>query len=170
VQEAGDIKALVDEFSNFARMPKIQIKTADLHEIIQLSVNPFKGIFTDIQFETHFSEEVPSPMRLDPEHMRRVFINLIDNAIDAMNKQGVITIRTGYDAEQERVLIEVGDTGPGIPDEDKLRLFLPHFSTKKKGSGLGLAIVKQIISEHNGNIHVEDNKPLGAKFIIQVPK
>jgi two-component system nitrogen regulation sensor histidine kinase NtrY len=170
IQEAGTIKALVDEFSNFARMPKIQLKTADLHEIIQLSVSPFKGIYTEISFETEFSDEIPSPIRLDPEHIRRVFINLIDNAIDAMNKQGVITIRTEYDARQERVRIEVGDTGPGIPDEDKPRLFLPHFSTKKKGTGLGLAIVRQIITEHNGTIHVEDNKPLGAKFIIQVPK
>ena len=101
--------------------------------------------------------------------MRRVFINLFDNAIDAMNKQGIVEIRTTYDKLQPRVSIEISDSGPGISDEDKEKLFLPYFSTKKKGTGLGLAIVNQIVSEHKGSIQVEDNKPTGAKFVIQLP-
>ena len=169
VQEAGTIKALVDEFSNFARMPKIQLQPTDLHNIIQQAITPFKGIFTEVKFNTSFSGEVPSPIRLDPEQMRRIFINLIDNAIDAMNKQGEVMIQTSFDQKQQRAQVEISDTGPGISEEDKEKLFLPHFSTKKKGTGLGLAIVNQIISEHKGSIHIEDNKPIGAKFIIQVP-
>jgi len=169
VQEAGTIKSLVDEFSNFARMPKIQLRSADLHEIIQLSISPFKGIFTEITFSTLLAKDLPFPIKIDPEQIRRVFINIIDNAIDAMNKQGKIFITTAFDKSVRHVTIEIADTGPGIPDEDKEKLFLPHFSTKKKGTGLGLAIVSQIISEHDGTIRVEDNQPLGAKFIIQVP-
>lgn len=169
VQEAGTIKALVDEFSNFARMPKIQLVPTDLHTIIQQAITPFKGIFTEITFNASFSEEVPSPMRLDPEQMRRIFINLIDNAIDAMNKQGEVKIQTSFDQKRKQAQIEISDTGPGISEKDKEKLFLPHFSTKKKGTGLGLAIVNQIINEHNGSIHIEDNKPIGAKFIIRVP-
>jgi two-component system nitrogen regulation sensor histidine kinase NtrY len=86
-----------------------------------------------------------------------------------MNKQGEVGIRTSFDKLQQRVSIEISDSGPGISEEDKEKLFLPYFSTKKKGTGLGLAIVNQIINEHKGTIHVEDNKPLGARFVIQLP-
>lgn len=169
VQEAGTIKSLVDEFSNFARMPKIKLQSADIHDIIMQAITPFRGIFSSIKFSTHFSDDVPSPFRFDPEQMKRVFINLIDNAIDAMNKQGEVRIKTSFNKIQNFVRIEVGDSGPGISEEDREKLFLPNFSTKKKGTGLGLSIVNQIISEHNGSIHVEENQPLGAKFVIQVP-
>ncbi len=169
VQEAGTIKSLVDEFSNFARMPKVQLQPADIHEVIHQTIDPFKDIYTEIKFETLFSDDVPSPIRIDPEKMKRVFINFIDNAVDAMNKKGEIRIQTSFEKPQQRVRIEIADSGPGISEEDKNKLFLPHFSTKKKGTGLGLAIINQIISEHNGTIQIEDNKPMGAKFIIQVP-
>jgi len=169
VQEAGTIKALVDEFSRFARMPKIQLQMADIHSIAQQATTPFQGIFTEVKFVLDFAEDIPSPIRVDPEQMRRVLINLIDNAIDAMNKQGEVTISTSFIKIQNRARIEIADSGPGISEEDKEKLFLPHFSTKKKGTGLGLAVVNQIISEHKGTIHVEDNQPLGAKFIIQIP-
>ena len=169
VQEVRIIKSLIDEFSNFARMPKIQRQPTDFHKTIQQAITPFRGIFTEIKFITSLDEDVPSPVKVDPEQMRRLFINLIDNAIDAMNKQGEIKIQTSFNINRREIKIEVSDTGPGIPEEDKAKLFLPDFSTKKKGTGLGLAIVSQIINEHNGTIHIEDNRPLGAKFIIQVP-
>ena len=169
VQEAGTIKSLVDEFSNFARMPKIQLQPSDIHEILQQAMAPFTGIYSGIEFQRDFADSVPVPIKADQEQMRRVFINLFDNAIDAMNKQGRIKISTAYLEEQHRVRIEVADSGPGISDEDKEKLFLPYFSTKKKGTGLGLAIVNQIISEHKGTIHVEDNAPLGARFVILLP-
>jgi len=169
VNEARTIKSLIDEFSNFARMPNIRLQSEDIHEIITQTISPFKGIFVDIEFETLFSSGVPSLIQIDPEQMRRVFINLLDNAIDAMNKKGKIQIRTSFEEQNRVVKIEVSDSGPGISIKDKEKLFLPHFSTKKKGTGLGLAIVHQIINEHNGSIEVESNQPYGAKFIIRIP-
>ena len=169
VQEAGTIKSLVDEFSNFARMPKIQLMDADIHDIIHQAIAPFRGIFSEVKFQTDFAADTPLSIKVDPEQMRRVFINLFDNAIDAMNKQGEVGIRTSYNSGKQRVSIDISDSGPGISEEDKEKLFLPYFSTKKKGTGLGLAIVNQVISEHKGTIHVEDNKPMGARFVIQLP-
>jgi two-component system nitrogen regulation sensor histidine kinase NtrY len=169
VQEARTIKSLVDEFSNFARMPGIDLQSTDIHKIIEQTVSLFKGIFADIEFEVLFSSDVPSPIQTDPDQMKRAFINLIDNAIDAMNKKGKITIRTSYDRRNQRVKIEISDSGPGISLKDKEKLFLPHYSTKKKGTGLGLAIVDQVINEHNGSIDIENIQPHGAKFTIQIP-
>ncbi len=169
VQEARTIKSLVDEFSNFARMPSIRLQSADLHLIIEQTISLFTGIFSDIEFETQFSPEIPAPLLIDPDQMRRVFINLIDNAIDAMNKKGKIQISTSFDKNQQQVNIEIADFGPGIPLKERDRLFNPNYSTKKKGTGLGLAIVNQVVGEHNGSIEVEANKPHGAKFIIQIP-
>jgi len=169
VQEARAIKSLVDEFSNFARLPIIRLQPVDIHEVIKGTVSLFKDIFAEITFETRLSSKVPSAIQVDPEKMKRVFINILDNAIDAMDKKGKIKIHSSFDDLNQMVKIEIRDTGPGISMEDKEKLFLPHFSTKKKGTGLGLAIVHQIISEHNGTIVVENIKPHGAKFIIQVP-
>jgi len=169
VEEARTIKSLVDEFSNFARMPSVRLEASDLHQILDQTVALFRGIFTDIEFDVLFSAKVPSKIQIDSEQMKRVFINLIDNAIDAMNKKGEIIIQTDFDKKLSRVIIELSDSGPGISTEDKEKLFLPNFSTKKKGTGLGLAIANRIINEHNGSIKVEDNKPQGAKFIIHIP-
>lgn len=169
LQEARSIKALVDEFSNFARLPRVQLQPHDLHETISQVVSLFRGIFSEINFEVDLAQDVPSPLMIDPEGIKRVLINLFDNAIEAMNKKGKISLKTRWDKIQNRVLIEIADNGPGIPAEDKNKLFLPYFSTKRKGTGLGLAIVHQIIKEHNGSISVDDNLPHGAKFIIQLP-
>lgn len=169
VQEARTIKSLVDEFSNFARMPSILLQSADLHLIVEQTISLFTGIFSEIEFETHLSPDMPAPIMIDPDQIRRVFINLIDNAIDAMNKKGKIRISTSFDKIQQRVNIEIADFGPGIAQKEREKLFHPHYSTKKRGTGLGLAIVNQVISEHNGSIEVEDNKPHGAKFVIQIP-
>ncbi len=169
IQEARTIKNLIDEFSNFARMPKIDLKDNDIHEIIKQTIVPFQGIFSDIEFKTQYDSSIPRRIKLDKEQIKRALTNIIDNAIDAMNKKGIIEIKTHFDKSFNRIRIEIADTGPGIPEKDKQKLFLPHFSTKKKGTGLGLAIVSQVITEHNGTIKIEDNKPIGTKFIIQVP-
>lgn len=169
VQEARTIKALVDEFSNFARMPRVHMQSTDIHEIIEQAVSLFKGLFKDIEFKVLYSFSVPSPIQTDPEQMKRVFINILDNAIHAMNKKGEIKIQTSFVKKEQRVKIEIADSGHGISLKDKGKLFLPHFSTKKKGTGLGLAIVNQVINEHNGSINVENNHPHGTKFVIQIP-
>jgi two-component system nitrogen regulation sensor histidine kinase NtrY len=169
IQESRTIKNLVDEFTNFARLPVISLSPANLHNLIEQTVSLFKGIYRDIEFEVLYSAEVPPQIYLDAEQMKRVFVNIISNSIEAMDKKGKINITTNYLKEAKNVQIEISDTGPGISEADKAKLFTPHFSTKKKGSGLGLTIVHQIVSEHNGTIKVVDNIPHGAKFIIQIP-
>ncbi len=169
IQEAQTIKALVDEFSDFARLPKINLQPASLSDILRQVANLFRGIFADIAFDIRIAPDVPAEVRLDAEQIKRVFINLIDNAIDAMNKKGTITLLADFDRDSRRVLVTVTDTGPGLPVGDADKIFLPTFSTKKKGRGLGLAIVSQIVREHDGLIRVENNRPMGAKFIIELP-
>jgi len=169
VQETRAIKTLVDEFSKFARMPEVHIQSVNIHEIIEQTVSLFKGIFNGVEFELNLSPDVPLSIRTDPDQMKRVFINIIDNAIHAMNKKGLVKIQTSFNSELRNLKIEIADSGPGISARDMDKLFLSNFSTKKKGAGLGLAIVNQVISEHNGSISVEANEPHGAKFIIHIP-
>jgi two-component system nitrogen regulation sensor histidine kinase NtrY len=169
IREAQTIKSLVDEFSDFARLPKIDLRPASLADIIGQVTALFRNIFADIVFEVDVDPDVPAVLALDPEPIKRVFINLIDNAIDAMNKKGKILIHATLDRDTRQVKVEVEDDGPGILVEDKDKLFLPHFSTKKKGTGLGLAIINQIMKEHNGKIDVENVKPHGAKFTLRLP-
>lgn len=168
VQEARTIKALVDEFSNFARLPNIRLESSDIHEIIEQSISPYLGIFNDIKFETRFSSEVPPSLLVDSDQMKRVFMNIFDNAIDAMEQKGTIKIKTFYDRDTKKLSIEISDQGPGIAVGDKDKIFLPDYSTKKKGTGLGLAIVNQVIVEHNGSIDFSNIDPHGAKFTIKI--
>lgn len=169
VQEARTIKALVDEFSNFARLPTIRLDSADIHEIIEQAISPYLGIFNTIKFETRFSSEVPSTIQVDSDQMKRVFMNIFDNAIDAIEQKGTITIRTFYDKSKKKMKIEISDLGPGIAVDDSNKIFLPDYTTKKKGTGLGLAIVNQVIIEHNGSIDFHNLEPHGAKFTIEIP-
>ncbi|MHB8055960.1 MAG: sensor histidine kinase, partial [Candidatus Aminicenantales bacterium] len=169
IQEAQTIKSLVDEFSDFARLPKTNLQPVSLAEILHQVAALFRGIFTEIVFDIRIAPDVPAEIPLDGEQIKRVFINLIDNAIDAMNKKGTITLLAAYDRDSRHVQVTVSDTGPGLPVEDLDKIFLPTFSTKKKGRGLGLAIVSQIVREHDGLIRVESNRPAGAKFIIELP-
>ena len=108
-------------------------------------------------------------VRLDPEQIRRVIINLVDNAIEAMERQGEILLETQIDIAHSIVRVIVADNGPGIPAGERDKLFLPYYSTKRRGSGLGLAIVRRIIAEHGGNIDVGDNVPRGTRFTIELP-
>jgi two-component system nitrogen regulation sensor histidine kinase NtrY len=169
IQEARTIKSMVDEFSNFARMPKVELRPADLRQLIEQTVVLFRGIFAQVEVEADLAADIPPAVQLDPEQMKRALINIFDNAIEAMDKKGKILVRAVYEKKQQQVSIEISDTGPGISTEDKTKLFLPYFSTKKKGTGLGLAIVNQIIREHNGSIRAENVQPNGAKFTIQLP-
>jgi len=169
VQEARTIKALVDEFSSFARLPNVHLGSADIHDIVEQAISLYVGIFGNIKFETRFSSDVPSPIQVDSDQMKRVFMNIIDNAIDAMDNKGTISINTFFDQQKKKVRIEILDQGPGIIVDHREKIFLPDYSTKKKGTGLGLAIVAQIIAEHQGTIDVENGLQGGAKFIIQIP-
>jgi len=169
IQETRAIKSLVDEFSNFARMPKVELKPTDLRTLVDQTISLFRGIFAQVDFEIDLAPDLPSSLQLDPDQIKRVLINIFDNAIEAMNKKGKIRVRAVFEKKHQQVNVEISDTGPGISVEDKTRLFLPYFSTKKKGTGLGLSIASQIVREHSGTIRVENNSPTGAKFIIQLP-
>jgi two-component system nitrogen regulation sensor histidine kinase NtrY len=149
-------------------MPAVNPTPNDLNEIIGSSLVLFKEAHRDIIF--HFFPDPALPVfKVDRDQMKRVFINILDNAVAAVDGGGVIEIEVKYDASLQMVTLEVRDNGCGVPDEDKPKLFEPYFSTKKSGTGLGLAIVNAIISDHNGYIRVRDNHPKGTKFIIDLP-
>ena len=168
VQEVESLKALVDEFSQFARMPAPRTASTDLHELLNDVLTLYVGIFPDVEIHRKFAESLPK-VAVDPEQIRRVVINLIDNAIEAMEQRGIIDIETQHDPSNNLVRVIVADDGPGIPSSERDKLFLPYYSTKKRGSGLGLAIVRRIIAEHGGSIDVTDNTPRGTRFAVELP-
>jgi len=168
VQEVEALKNLVDEFAQFARLPAANLAPGSLHQVIDQTLSLYDGLFTGIRIERRLATDVPT-LRLDADQMKRALINLVDNAIEATDKKGTVVISTEFDRSQGRVRLGVADDGPGIPVQDREKLFVPHFSTKKRGSGLGLAIVSRIVQEHQGAIRVEDNPPRGARFVLEFP-
>jgi two-component system nitrogen regulation sensor histidine kinase NtrY len=168
VGEVESLKGLVDEFSQFARMPSPRTVPTDLGQLITDTVALYNGIFTDVRIDQWFAPGLPL-VRLDAEQIRRVIINLVDNAIEAMERRGQIVVETQLDAANSLVRVVVADDGPGIPAAERDKLFLPYYSTKRRGSGLGLAIVRRIIAEHGGSIDVGDNTPRGTRFTIELP-
>jgi two-component system nitrogen regulation sensor histidine kinase NtrY len=177
ISEVESLKALVDEFAQFARMPAPRAVPTNLHALLDETLALYDGLFRAIRIEPAYAAELP-PVRLDPEQIKRVVINLIDNAVEALSAmpqvdgtptQGLITVGTVHDAANGVARITVTDNGPGIPAADRDKLFMPYYSTKRRGSGLGLAIVRRIIIEHGGSIEVGDNVPQGTKFTIELP-
>ncbi len=168
IDQVEALKGLVNEFSSFARMPALDPKPEDVSRIIREAASLYKEAETGVRIEFDEQEGVP-PVRVDHEQMKRVMINLLDNAIAAMEGRGEIRIGLEADPDRRAVRISVEDSGKGIPGDHKSRLFEPYFSTKKQGTGLGLAIVNTIVSEHRGRIRVEDNEPQGSRFVIDLP-
>jgi PAS domain S-box-containing protein len=168
--EAEMLKTLVDEFSRFARLPISRPVETELHGLIDQSLALYDGTLQAVRVTTDFDPEVGQVL-LDAEQMRRVFVNLMDNSVDALTEcdDRQIAISTALNKNRNSVRIEFADNGVGIEPGDYDNLFLPYFSTKKKGTGLGLAIVRQIVSEHNGFIRAEPNFPTGTKFSIDIP-
>ena len=162
------IRNLVNEFSAFARFPSANPKPCDLLSIIEETVALYKEGHQNIDFRISTPDNIPL-LNLDRQQIKQAMINLANNAIAAIKKQGSIFITLTHDPILKMVRIEVADNGTGISDEDKTRLFEPYFSTKKAGMGLGLTIVSTIIADHNGMIRVQDNRPQGAKFVIELP-
>ena len=168
VTEVESLKGLVDEFSQFARMPAPRAIPTDLHGLLDEALALYRGLFSDVEIRTHFADALPK-VSADPEQIRRVIINIVDNAIEAVERRGAIDIETQHDAGHSLVRIVVADNGPGIPPAERDKLFLPYYSTKQRGSGLGLAIVRRIVAEHGGSIDVSDNVPRGTRFAIELP-
>ena len=168
IKSVDEIKTLVDEFSNFARMPTIQPAVNNLNDIIKESLTLYQEAHRNIGFLFTPDDDVPL-FPLDRDQIKRVLINLLDNAVAAVGGEGKIDIESRFDNDLKMVSFTVADSGVGIPPEDRSRLFEPYFSTKKSGTGLGLAIVNSIISDHHGFIRVKDNVPKGTKFIVELP-
>ena len=164
------VRSLVDEFSSLARFPAAQPRPADINEIVEGTLAMFNGRLDGIRVEKQLDAHLPLAMA-DPEAIKRALANLIDNAAEAMQDSRVreIHIATSLIEGREGLEIMIADTGHGINREVKEKLFLPYFSTKKRGTGLGLAIVRRIIEDHHGSIRVEENKPVGAKFLVELP-
>jgi two-component system nitrogen regulation sensor histidine kinase NtrY len=168
IQEVEGLRNLVDEFSRFARMPSPQLVPGDLNQVARQVAELYGGVQPGIKLRISLDPALPA-VSLDPDHLKRALINLVDNAVTAIGEAGgEIVVSTRRPAEG-RVQLEVADTGPGFPAEDRDRAFLPYYSTKRSSGGLGLAIVNRIVLEHGGEIHIEDNTPRGARLVIVLP-
>jgi two-component system, NtrC family, nitrogen regulation sensor histidine kinase NtrY len=167
IKEVESLRRLVNEFSRFGKMPEIKKAPVLISSIIEGVVNlyrDYKGVEITVS-----KEENEHPVELDAEQFKRVIINIVDNAIQAMREKGRIDIAVSHDIPSNRAYVDISDNGPGIREEDKERLFLPYFSTRKDGTGLGLAIASRVVTEHRGYIRIRDNKPTGSIFTIELP-
>ena len=164
------VRSLVDEFSSLARFPEAQPRPSDVNQIVETTLAMFNGRLDGIVVQKQLDLSLPLAMA-DPEAIKRALANLIDNAAEAVQGSLVreIHITTSLLESRDALEILIADSGHGIDRELKEKLFLPYFSTKKRGTGLGLAIVRRIIEDHHGSIRVEENKPAGAKFIVELP-
>jgi two-component system, NtrC family, nitrogen regulation sensor histidine kinase NtrY len=169
-REVGTLAALVNEFSQFVRFPAAKLQATDANTSVHEAVEVFSGRLEGIALKTVLEENLPA-VRADAGLLRSVIVNLIDNAAEALEQATFreITVATHLRTESDTIVISVADTGSGISPEDKDKLFLPHFSTKDRGTGLGLAIAARIISEHGGSLRMEDNQPIGSRFLIELP-
>jgi PAS domain S-box-containing protein len=169
LEETASVKRLVDEFSQFSRLPAAQQALCELNDVVAAGIGVFEGRLDGIELRVDLAPDLPAVF-IDPEQFKRVVVNLIDNAAEAMQDSPTKTLhiqtRAGF-ADSAEIIF--ADTGCGITAEQKEKLFLPYFSTKGRGTGLGLAIVSHILTEHGASIRVEDNKPCGAWFTIEVP-
>jgi len=169
-REVATLAALVNEFSQFVRFPTAKLLPTDTNITVNEAVQVFAGRLDGITLKTSYEDHLPA-VRADRPLLRSVIVNLIDNAAEALEDAPCreITVATHLRPESDTIEIAVSDTGHGISPQDKDKLFLPHFSTKERGTGLGLAIAARIISEHGGSLRVEDNRPVGSRFLIELP-
>ena len=185
VREVAALQRMVEEFSRFARLPEARLVEASLNAVIRDAVNLYAERLDGIHMECRLADDLPA-LRLDTEQIKRVLVNLIDNAVEALGADGrnggngsgagrdgsterLIALESSYLKASDTVRLTVADTGHGISHRDRDKLFLPKFSTRSRGTGLGLAIVSHIVADHKGRVWVEDNQPCGARFIIELP-
>ena len=164
------VRALVDEFSVLARFPASRPQAASLNHLVESALAMFDGRLDGIRLRTELAHDLPEVLA-DPEAIKRAVANLVDNAAEAMQNAILkeITVSTSLVASRDAVELAVSDTGQGVSRDVKERLFLPYFSTKQRGTGLGLAIVSRIVEDHRGSIRVEENKPFGSRFVVELP-
>jgi PAS domain S-box-containing protein len=166
--EVQTVKSLVDEFSQFSRFPAARPTPADLNEIVESAMAVFAGRLSGITVTLDLDRSLPVVMA-DREQIKRVIVNLVDNAAEAMKESPLRSLQIATaQAAPDAVELSVADTGCGVSSSDKEKLFLPYFSTKNRGTGLGLAIVSHVVREHKGRVRVEDNVPAGARFVVEL--
>lgn len=170
IKQTDDLKNLVNEFSQFARLPQSRPVVGQLNRVVEESLGLFRQAHNQVHFELELDDNLPD-FKFDPDQIKRVLVNLIDNAIAASQSEQRPTIKvlTRYDSELKIARLSVLDNGEGIPPRDRQRIFEPYFSTKEGGTGLGLAIVKRIVEDHNGFIRAATNEPRGTKMVIEFP-
>jgi two-component system nitrogen regulation sensor histidine kinase NtrY len=168
IKQVEELKTLVNEFSSFARMPASNPTPNDLNEVVAEALVLFQEGHRNISFRFTPDRLLPR-FNLDHEQIKRVVINLLDNAVAAVEPSGAVELTTSFNSALQLATLTVSDNGCGIAEEDKPRLFEPYFSTKKSGTGLGLAIVSTIVTDHNGYIRIRDNEPRGTRFIVELP-
>jgi two-component system nitrogen regulation sensor histidine kinase NtrY len=168
VNQVDEIKKLVSEFSDFARMPKLHKERKNLSKLVQEMVVLYQEAHKQLTITCRIAPDLPEFL-FDAVQIKRVLINLLDNAVSVLGDGGAVAVSLGLSEKADQVRLEVADNGPGIPDEVKLRIFEPYFSTRKSGTGLGLAIAHTIVSEHGGFIRAYDNEPVGAVFAVELP-
>ena len=164
------VRNLVNEFSTLASFPASQPKPEDINAIVENALSMFNGRLDGIRVRKLLAKDLPKVMA-DSDAIRRATANLVDNAAEALQGSVLkeIEISTALVASRDAVELSVADSGSGVTQDLKEKLFLPYFSTKKRGTGLGLAIVSRIVEEHHGSIRVEENKPVGARFVVELP-
>lgn len=171
LREVSSLKAMVDEFSRFARLPSPQPEEKALNEIIAQAAALYQDRLDEVRIDLEMDEAMPGAM-IDEEQVRRVFVNLIENSVESFDPEQdtkVIIIKSFHDKARDLLVVQFTDNGRGIAPKDFARLFQPYFSTKGRGTGLGLAIVQRIITEHGGKIHAASTTPRGARFTIELP-
>ncbi|MBP7146209.1 MAG: HAMP domain-containing protein [Acidobacteria bacterium] len=169
VREVDSLKGLVDEFTRFARLPEIRPVPGDIGEVAREAVELYRGSHPGTSFSTELAGDLP-PHLIDPDAMRRAVINLLENAVGVLGAKGNVKVTTRRQPGYRSVVLEVADDGPGLPDGDRERLFLPTFTRRPGGTGLGLAIVHRVVAEHGGRIRAEDNPGGGTRFLIELPE
>jgi two-component system nitrogen regulation sensor histidine kinase NtrY len=168
LSEVDSLKTLVDEFSSFARLPQTRLETGDLNAVVMEAVSLFRAAHEALDFALELDEDV-APVALDRAAMKRVLVNLFDNALAAMNGGGRISLVTSRSKDGLGTRLVVADEGCGISSDVADRLFEPYFSTKEGGTGLGLAIVQRIVSEHGATVRFAENTPRGTRVTIDFP-
>lgn len=170
VSQVDDMRILVNEFSQFARLPQIKTVPGQINDVIDKTAQIYVDTNSNVNFEISLDKSLPE-FKFDPDQIKRVLVNLIDNAVAAVQTESspAIKIQTEYNKVQQVLKISIADNGVGIPQRDKVRVFEPYFSTKEKGTGLGLPIVKSIIEDHSGVIRALDAEPKGTKMYIELP-
>jgi hypothetical protein len=166
----GTLRTLVDQFSVLAQFPAPQPRACSVNQIVEEALALFGGRLEGITVQRNLEQGLP-PVLADPEAIRRALANLIDNAAEAM--QGsllrVLGMQTALSEDGAAVEVVISDTGHGLTDEIRERLFLPFYSTKHRGTGLGLSIAAKVVQEHGGSISAEANTPKGARFLLRLP-